>query len=331
MSKRKQNSSFKFVCAIAISLFSLVVLFVGTFAWFQSVRALQNTADDFYIQPATNMIKRIKVYNQVSPDMPYVFQNNPVVTYKVDGENVTKESGNPDNIGIRAYSSLSEQEDSTILYLFEINKSENENLNDFFSINIKTNTPDSSSPGANGTKGSLVFKDSNGFAAHPLVYDVEDNVKPALVQGGADPEKDFGLNSMSSVVAFNVLPLSTAPSISTIEVETEENTTESINVINLLDTLGAATPMSFVNEITNENEEDEEDSDLEENGYSYTTFDIAAYTWNKQGNATCPSYVAIACHYNAGAIQYIFNLNLGNDVANYPEIKFTCDWYYELK
>ena len=318
MSKKRQNSNLKYVCAIAMSLFSLIALFVGTFAWFQSVRALQNNADNFNVRPATSMITKVSVYNQNDPNTPYVFNSQAAVVYGINEDKVEVLSGNQSNINIRYYSSLSEQADSTLLYLFEIGKSTDENQNDYFSINVKTDTTDSADAGANNTEGSLVYKEG-GYAAHPLVFDVDDETKAQLIADNDDiTEDNFGLNSMSSIISFDVVSYTSA-------------LTETNGTYNLVSDFQNVSSKSFVNQVEQEEEEQEETNNQEEYVYSYTTYDISAFTWNKGDQATCPKYVAVVCHYNAAAIQYIFNLNLGNPAADYEDIRFTCDWYYELR
>ena len=306
MSKRKQKSSLKYVCAIAMSLFSLIALFAGTMAWFTSMRITHNAADDFDVVNTSLIVKSIKVYNQANANTPYVYKSTPAVIYTVDGENVTLTTTN-EAISIRSYSSLSENPDSTVLYLFEIDSARANTPEDAFSIKIKTNTPNSTADGANGTDGCLVYKDDNGVA-HPLLYDVDDATKTTMQtvseQNPYPPgDEYFGKNSMSSIVSFATKGLD---AFST-DLRTQFASVESD---------------SFVFDI-----ESDSNGDIT---YDYTQ-NLDAYTRNSTSEGTCPNFVAIACHYNPLALQYVFNINLGNPVADSEIVNFTCDWYFEIR
>ena len=302
MAKKRRNSSIKFVCAIAMSMFSLIALFAGTLAWFTSVRITHNAADDFDVVNTSLMIKSIKVYNQANQDTPYVYKSTPAVIYTVDGQNVTATTTN-EAISIRSYSSLSEHPDSTVLYLFEIDSTRANTPADGFSIKVKTDTTNSTASGANGTDGCLVYKDNNGVA-HPLLYDVDDATKTAM-QSVQNPPGDeyFGKNSMSSIISFAAKGLSAF-------------TTD------LSSQFSSANDDSFVYDI-----ESDTNGDIT---YEYTQ-NLDVYTRNSNSEETCPNFVAIACHYNPLSLQYVFNINLGNPVADSEIVNFTCDWYFEIR
>ena len=306
MAMKKRNSSLKFVCAIAMSMFSLIALFAGTLAWFTSVRITHNAADDFDVVNTSLMVKSIKVYNQANQDVPYVYKSTPAVIYTVDGQNVTATTTN-EAISIRSYSSLSENPDSTILYLFEIDTARANTAADGFSIRAKTDTPNSTGAGANGTSGCLVYKDNNGVA-HQLLYDVDAETKAnmqTVSETNPHPPGDeyFGKNSMSSVISFAAKGISSF-------------TTD------LSSQFASVQSDSFVYDI-----ESDVNGDIT---YDYSqSLDVFTRELNTQ--ETCPNFVAVVCHYNALSIQYIFNINLGNPVADSEIVNFTCDWYFEIR
>lgn len=62
MSKKFKKSTLKYVCAIAISLFSLVALFTGTLTWFQSIRVTSNANDDFQVDVLQTTVKKITIH-----------------------------------------------------------------------------------------------------------------------------------------------------------------------------------------------------------------------------------------------------------------------------
>ena len=295
-----------------MSMFSLITLFAGTMAWFTSVRKAHNAADDFAVENTSLMITSFKVYNQADNNSPYVFKSTPAVSYSVNGENVTQTASN-EAISIRAYSSLSEKPDSTLLYLFEVDTNRANTPQDGFSIKIKTDTADSSNAGANGTNGCLVHKENNGSVSHQLVYDVDAATKTAMQNeyyqktGQQLSDDYFGHNSMSSIVSFDAKGISSL--------------TATNNRYNLSSEFASTSSNSFVHSIQSDT-----NGDIT---YQYTqNLDMFTRTSNS-GN--CPDYVAIVCHYNPLSLQYIFNINLGNQVADSEIVYFKCDWYFEIR
>lgn len=281
---------------------------MGTMAWFTFINKINNEANDFNVIATTSMVKSISVYNQDSINTPYVFKTTPAVKYNVYRDVVTKVEENED-ISLRYYSSLDDAPDSTLLYLFEIDPTRI-NTSDDFNIRIKTDTPDSAAVGAKGTNGSLVFKKADGSPAHKLAYDVDQATKESMQ--ALNPsllDDNFGKNSMSSIISFDVQQYS-------------EELTITNNKYNLATTFENIEPKSFVNqnnqlgEVTN---------------FAYTMPTIQAFKRSVDAPTTCPAFVAVVCHYNAASIQYIFNMNLGNPVTDSEIINFTCDWYFEIR
>ena len=291
-----------------MSLFSLVACFMGTMAWFSFVNKINNEANDFNVIATTSMVKSISVYNQNSINTPYVFKTTPAVKYNVYRDVVTKVEENED-ISLRYYSSLDDAPDSTLLYLFEIDPTRI-NTSDDFNIRIKTDTPDSAASGAKGTNGSLVFKKADGSPAHKLAYDVDAETKAAMQAANNNLLDDnFGKNSMSSIISFDVQKFDSALTITD-------------GKYNLASSFANITSKSFVNQNNAANQV---------TNFAYTMPTIQAFTRSVDSAASCPAYVAVVCHYNAASIQYIFNMNLGNPVTDSESINFTCDWYFEIR
>ena len=323
-----------------MSMFSLIALFAGTLAWFTSVRITHNAANDFNVDSSSLMVKSISIHNQVSTNSNYIFNSTPAVKYDVNKDKVEYADGysaaSLENIYIRSYSSLSETPDSTLLYLFEIYNDRANTPEESFSIRIKTETEDSNEPGAMDIEGSLVYKDNNGLA-HKLVYDVTPEEKTAMqTENPALTDEYFGYNSMSSTISFDVkgytsLSTTTVESTSAYDLHNDfldskvyKDTNDPTKVYNneqiASDVFGRS---SFVT-ITGSNHTTGDVS------YNYTQ-SIEAYTRVTGQAQDCPKYVAVVCHYNADALQYIFNVNLGNPVADSELVTFTCDWYFEIR
>ena len=323
-----------------MSMFSLIALFAGTLAWFTSVRITHNAANDFDVDSTTLMVKSISIHNQVNQNSVYIFNSTPAVKYDVNKDKVQFATGYSEsslnNISIRSYSSLSETPDSTLLYLFEIDDAKANSPEEGFSIKIKTDTPNSTASGAMNTNGSLVYKDTNGLA-HKLVYDVTQAEKEAMQQENNTLTDDyFGLNSMSSTVSFDIkgytnLSTSTVNSVSAYDLHNDFATSKVYKDTN--------DPTKIYNNEQIANDVFGRSSFVTITGSNPNTGDVT-YTYSQSievfsrvvgQEQACPKYVAVICHYNAEALQYIFNVNLGNPVADSEIVTFTCDWFFELR
>ncbi len=300
-----RRTKLKIVCATLLAIFSLTSAFTATIAWFTSIRAVNMNNDEFNIHSNHGIIQKVSVYNQ-SGDVPYVFNSTPAQVYRIDDEAVVNIQNNAP-ITIDSYSSLSEYPDATIMYLFELDPTAAA-LEEEYYIKAKTDTLDSTSAGANGTNGSLVYKGNDGYAVHPLVFDVDDETKAEMIASGMFDESDFGLNSMSSVIAFSTKTYASA-------------LTAVDGKYDLSNDFASVTSQQFVNP----------DVGAGETSFSYTTYSLDNYLRPSNSNATIPNYVAVVCHYNAPALQYVFNINLGNPVTDSEHIMFTVDWYFEIK
>lgn len=313
--KTPKKNNFKIVAATGMTIFSLLTTFVGVFAWFTSIRKVDNGANQFEVTPVQSVVKKIHVFNQAETK-PYVFNSEAAVVYSLNNGVISVESGDINNIKIDPYESLSASPDNTLLYLFELDTSMQNNGEDSLKLNIKTETPDSAEAGANGTKGSLVYRDpENGKVAHPIAFDVSEERKAQMIESNpslADHPEYFGQNSMSSIIAFDTKsydslnPVSGTYDLSADFRDEDEHDSH-----------------SFVNQTPNTGES-------KEITYSYTTNNINIFNREAKASEDIPQYVAVVCHYNVTVIQYIFNLNLGNPAADSSKIIYTCDWYFSI-
>ena len=66
------------------------------------------------------------------------------------------------------------------------------------------------------------------------------------------------------------------------------------------------------------------------NAYSYTS-SLSVFNNKASGDTTArvQSYLAVVCHYHIPVIEYIYNINIGNDALNEDTITFTSDWYFK--
>ena len=324
--KKAGNKNLKLIAFTGMTIFSLFSVFMGTIAWFAMNRVVNSNGAQFVVQPIPSMIKSISVFNQSEESSPYVFNSTPVVTYEVTmtGANVT--SGNAENISLGHYESLSDTPDSTLLYLFELDDELVGTEHDGCSLHIKTDTRDSAAAGANGTNGSLLHRNNEGTVSHKVTYDVSEDNKTNMQKEDKDlTDEYFGKNSMSSIMVWDYLTFAQAPAITdnTYDLRSQfdgENKT--------------ATSSSFIS--TKERTFSLNGLEHTETVFYYSTYDIDLFTREKDSLDDVPMYIAVVCHYHVQALQYIFNINLGNPATEtnasvgWDYIKFTCDWYFQI-
>lgn len=278
----------------------------------------------FRIQTIPSLIKSIKVFNQYDVNTPYVFDAEEVVKYSVSMDGIRLDSGNPNNIVMGRYEALSDTPDSTLLYLFELDSSLVESTG--CALHIKTDTRDDDTAGANNTNGSLLYRDYNRDVVHKVTYDVSQENKEIMQTYEPNlTDEYFGKNSMSSIMSWNVASF--------------DNLAVSDGKYDLSEAFVGENKTSQDKSFIASKEERYTVNNVEfvENVFYYDSYDVEAFKRNANAVDMAPSYLAVVCHYHVNALQYIFNLNLGNPATEtYAEvgweyIKFTCDWYFEIK
>lgn len=324
--KKAGNKNLKLIAFTGMTIFSLFSVFMATIAWFSMNRVVNGDGSIFQVETIPSMIKSIAVYNQKETTTPYVFNSTPVVTYDVGMGGVTVNTGDASGISLGHYESLSDTPDSTLLYLFEIDSTLVGTTYDGCSLHVKTDTPDSAASGANGTNGSLLHRDSTGAVSHKVTFDVSQENKARMQEDDEDlTDEYFGKNSMSSIMAWDVQNYASAL--------TATNGTYDLTA-EFLDEGKTATTNSFISS-------KEETFILNglshtENVYYYSSYNVDLFTREKGSEDAVPAYVAVVCHYHVTALQYIFNINLGNPATEtnaeigWEYIKFTCDWYFAI-
>ena len=324
--KKAGNKNLKLIAFTGMTIFSLFSVFMATIAWFSMNRVVNGDGSIFQVETIPSMIKSIAVYNQNETTTPYVFNSTPVVTYDVGMGGVTVNTGNASGISLGHYESLSDTPDSTLLYLFEIDSTLVGTTYDGCSLHVKTDTPDSAASGANGTNGSLLHRDSTGAVSHKVTFDVSQENKARMQEDDEDlTDEYFGKNSMSSIMAWDVQNYASPL--------TATNGTYDLTA-EFLDEGKTATTNSFISS----KEETFTLNELShtENVYYYSSYNVDLFTREKGSEDAVPAYVAVVCHYHVTALQYIFNINLGNPATEtnaeigWEYIKFTCDWYFAI-
>ena len=139
-STSKRGNNLKFVTAIAMSMFSLIALFVGSYAWFLSVRQVSNTNSDFVVKADdTEATYTIYKYDTTS-DAPVHLTENAVEDFALNQYDVVFKERNkydPIYVAIEITGSNLGTSGSYILHLGRDTQyaamDQDNNLNSYFS------------------------------------------------------------------------------------------------------------------------------------------------------------------------------------------------------
>lgn len=243
---QKNKNLLKIIASTSVTLFSLCICFIATFAWFYANRAVDTTGNGFITSAEPSKISKVEIYSEDTSSTTvthYKYSTTPTSTYE-DGE------WSSTSFDLGTYSSLDRIHTSLIV----ITLTEEEN----YSYDINTSTDYSSS----------LVSFSNNQPKNKL------------------QEKD---NPLSSIIRFlNVNYLDSFDYSNT--VSTDEN------------------KLSFVNK---------EGTTFPEENYRETISVTSENSSNK---------IAIIVEYYPDALQFIYSINLGNDVLNNDVLTFKCDW-----
>lgn len=300
MSKKNQNLNLKYVCAIAMSLFSLVALFVGTFAWFQSCRTQLTEADNYVVDTIVGKFSKVTFHQLESKQVnsnpnltQFHFSKTAVGTIAYDWSTNTF---NPEGISTielgntnSPYTPLDPEH--PLLLLIELTQEYN-TTNDGL-VTISAHSSSTSFLGARDENGDPINVLSDG---------------EGLVSGTINSNP---LYALSSAVQFYTQPFShddyldlTDSNKTTLDFVLGNTTKPTNNFVKIFD-----------------NEEDE------------TAFYQDIVIYETPSNLKV-QYLAIIIDYFPDAIEYIYSTYLGDstleDLYDY-DFKYICDWSMEVK
>ncbi len=128
MAGRLNSKPLKIIAATSVTIFSLFACFVGSIAWFQSVRNIKNDASSMPVRPLDGFLKTLSIhplaedgliFNATGDLVSYAFEETATGQYDID-----LETGKPvfsgDPVGLGVYDSLNPN--NPILLLFELNQ-----------------------------------------------------------------------------------------------------------------------------------------------------------------------------------------------------------------
>lgn len=305
------------VSATTMTIFSLASCFVGVYAWFLSHRSGVTTGDAFITSTLGGPICEVSFHEEATNDVittgvPYIFKTDPCLTYTIDGAGTVTgptypTGGSAPSLG--TYDQL-ESNPHQMLMLFKIRE---ERPNDLTNLKIQTYTD---------TKEIPTTQVSNKYTDGSLVY--QDTTSGAVLRELAETG-----NPMSNIIQFQTKGLETLTANTTSDTfsyyvdGTQYTTTSSVHtfsssVYNLAGTTAGITEFTSSKKafVT-----------LNDSLYTYTMLPDPIYTYPGSGTIT---YIASVIQFSPDVLQYIFTLNLGNDITMNPDIDslgFAWDWH----
>ena len=307
--KAKKNKSKKIIAATAVSLFSLMTVFVSTFAWFSMNGNADNNGMNLKISPVTGRLSKVYFhsYNDSHSDDNYFeFNKTPYASYTyIWGTNTVRidTAGTSNDWMLEEYTALNH--DHPTLMVFEFNHNyESKEVGDIY---IKGHTT---------VNGFLGARQNNGLPVYDLSEPVQhDSENPDALLMYSDEDYDY--YAFSSVAAFR----SMAFSYDEYDDFLKENT---------------GSTLAFKTELEDENDEDKileevrpfADVDNTAETFSFCQ-DIDLY--QSDGSSTV-QYIAVVVEYSPDAIGYIYTTYLGDDTLESWEyiFHFACDWSLEV-
>ena len=273
-----------------------------TAAWFLTKRTVTATAGQFQAFKENGVIDRVEIYQEAGNQdtgTPYIFNSTPSYTHYFDNDR--QDEGSMPNRFV--YDGRRQNSNATRLYLFHVREEKKDEAELKRSIESLTNESQEPGKGGNGTNGSLVLLKSVSSS---------DAKSSSKIQPANPISSQAGKNSQSSVLSYQIKTFDSSP------INSSRETTDRKNVFDSVDSV------SFVNQ-----EKDTDGTLL--NAYSYTSSSLSVFNNKASGDTTAKvqSFLAVVCHYNIPVIEYIYNINIGNDALNAETITFTSDWYFK--
>lgn len=286
MMKFLGNKNLKIVAATCVTMFSLLAVFSGCFAWF-SLNKEVNSSGEVNIEQISGYFHKLTIHNAVNiSDEKYQFDTNPwgSITVKDWDTKTLDYSFESGSCFMGSYGVL--EKIHPVLFLFELGD------------DTVTNYVATSEAPINITaKTDIDYYIGDGVDGRTIYADNEINVASGK------------FNPLSSVVRFSSRTFATSADLGTI---TKQNgfTNEEGDTYNTFDfdSNSLSNPGSFVNFDTNN---------------SYDSFNSEPVIYSN--DSTAVKYIAVVFDYYEFAVESIYGAFLGNEVLS-NEITFTCDW-----
>ena len=300
----RNNKTLKLVSATAVTLFSLLSVFVATFAWFSMNKEIDNGGAAIEIRSTEGRLKNVyfHAFNDDEPnDEIFAFNKTPFVTYEYDWERgIAEATGTPSSESwyMGDYTSLSKNH--PLLIIFE-----------FSQDTVSVSDGDMYVRASTTVGGFLGERNSDNTPKYSLPQtQVNDEDHPEAILMKQSGGKDF--YALSSVVEFRNRTFSNAQ----YQAFLGENTGSTLNFDS----------DSFVGETDNNSAFTNINNATDE-----VTFNKQPFVYKSDVGSTV-KYIALIVEYSSDAVGYIYSTYLGDSGLNTYDsvLNFTCDWCFEV-
>ena len=300
----RNNKTLKLISATAVTLFSLLSVFVATYAWFSLNKDVEPTAPNMNIEPVSGRLSKVyfHAFDDDEPsDETFVFNKTPFITYEYNwSSGVAEATSTPSEESwyMGDYTSL--DKNHPLLILFELGTDYSSGGEGDIYIRARTTVG-----------GFLGERNSDKTPKYSLPQtQVNDEDHPDAILMKQSGGKDY--YALSSVVEFRNRTFSDSEYTTFLGQNTGSTLSFASN--------------SFVEETNNNS--------------AFTNIDNStdAVTFNKEplvyqsDASTTVKYIALIVEYSSDAIGYIYSTYLGDSGLNSYDslLNFACDWSYEV-
>ena len=318
MKKFVPSNKLKIIAATSVTIFSLLVLFIGTYAWFESSLRQKGQGDNFSVSSLDGNFKSVYFHKSSSVSIdnntgkPTSFTFNPSYCGRIDYDWDTKTAqyNGDTNISLDEYTPL--DHDHPLLMVFEFHDTYNISFDGEICISATTET-----------LGFLGERNANNNNAP--VYGLTTTGVYQTKTVGDTTEYYYALSSVANFYCTDSSSElynkdgegeNTTLITNTYSYSSLRNRDQSI-AARQADPTAVVPDLSFTS-INNSNET--------------STFNQHPTIYTSQSGSSV-KYVCVILDYYSDAIEYIYSTFLGNDTLEYTfhnELNFLCDWGMEI-
>lgn len=314
-----KNTNLKIIAATSVTIFSLLVVFVGTFAWFQTTLNQEgHKGDDFEISVLNGRLKNIYFHNSTSVSVDdntgkpvsFTFSNSYTGKISYDWDtNTANYSGNT-SISLSEYTPL--DHDHPLLMVFEMDDAYSIDHDGEITITAKTDVT-----------GFLGARDNSSI--HAPVYGLTTTGVYQTKTVGSETQYYYALSSVANFYCTD----------SSSELYNKDGSGNSTTLIN------TTYPYSSLRNRDQSIAAREANASAVVPDLSFTSIKNSDETSTFKQNPTIYTsnsgstvrYACVILDYYSDAVEYIYSTFLGNDILEYTfhnELNFLCDWGLEI-
>lgn len=310
-----KNNKLKILAATSVTIFSLLVLFVGTFAWFESQLNQNRDADEFNVTTIDGKLKNIYFHNVESVVMNHTTEKPVSFTFEdeycgmisYNWETNTATYDGDTSISLPEYNPL--EHDHPLLMVFEFDDVYTSSIDGDIFIRATTDV-----------EGYLGERDANSAPVYNLlgngIYHSETVGTETSYYYALSSVVNFYCTHSASELYNKTGETNTTlinPTFNYADLQTREQSIEALE-----DDEDAVVPDLCFTSINNSNDT----SSFNQNPTLFTS---------NVGDSI--KYICVIVDYYSDAIEYIYSTYLGNDILEYTfhnELHYLCDWGLEV-